>query len=767
MGEWRRVWNNPRRTALMLGIAVLGVLLYLVGRMDNIHLESWGKMVDKSHFVAGLVEEYRGMELEEAGAKIKEKGKLMESVLLWTSGWALEGATEEDVAKLLVDEPDLVELVHDKTALRLKLRDYDRAYMLLEEQVEYLLDYPVYLEKIQKQAQQQSQTTIFGDPNSFSYRNLQETAAQFAKLQDVQVEFGNNQAVESWLDYKLADYLYAIVLVVVVLSFLEERKKGLWSTIRSCRYGRLRLGVVRAGILLGMAAIYTFLLYGVNLLIALRLDGGWNDLGRALQSLGSFKTCALRISVGEWIVQYLLVKVFSGFLIGLLLWCILGFISNIQFSLTVLGGVLLGEYVLFSALPVQSIFNPVKYFNLFSYVHTSALYTEYLNINLFQYPFGIRGLALWALPILILLGLAGVLLIQRNRYPDGNRDWLGKIAAVWSRVWDIPRRFLSIGGVEAYKTLILEWSLVLLLVLFFFSENLSFYSYTTGEGSHWYQAYLEDAEGPIDESMDEYMAHACDLAQDANPEVLSGLSQLEGRIAELRLRAEEGGYDPWLVDGSVYEVIYGNEERMRLIQRQNGAVALIFVLLSCAGLVAYERGSGVRPLLRSLKRGRRDIYRRKICMAALMATAVWLMVYGREIMVFMKEYQPSTLAAPVQNLDMLRNFPWKISIGTYMGLIYGIRWIMLLATAGAALWISSCCQTLEMAYMVNLGVLGVPALLFVLGISIFGWVSPVVPIASVELLNSLGRSWSGLAPWVLWLLLGGLALLASRRKWVL
>ena len=87
---------------------------------------------------------------------------------------------------------------------------------------------------------------------------------------------------------------------------------------------------------------------------------------------------------------------------------------------------------------VQSILNPLKYFNLFSYIQTSKLYTQYLNIDLFGYPFGIRTLALWALPFLLALFLFGALWVQRNRYPAGNRDWLSKFAHLVNRalIWD-------------------------------------------------------------------------------------------------------------------------------------------------------------------------------------------------------------------------------------------------------------------------------------------------------------------------------------------
>lgn len=769
MAEWKRILTNPRRTALLVLLPVLCVLLYLTGRMDNIQLSSWQTMVDRSHYRAELTQRCRGMAPEEALQMLEAEKSLLSDVSLWTLGWRLEETTEEEIREMLADYPAAAALVSDKAALREELSGYQKIYTELFEQFQYLEDYPEYLKKIQEQARQQSQTTIFGDHNSFSYRNLQQTAKEFAALQSVSVEFGSNHAVESWIQYDLADYLFIIVLIVIVLAFLEERKKGLWSTVRSCRYGRLRLGMVRMGILLVFAVLYTILFYGINLLIGLGLDGGWEDLGRPLQSLMSFKTCSLQVTIGGWILQFLLVKAVSGFMIGLLLWCVLGWISNIQFSVTVLGGILLGEYILFAALPVQSILNPLKYFNLFSYVHTFDLYTQYLNIDLAGYPVGIRGLALWALPVLILVLMGLALWIQKNRYPAGNRDWLGKLSDLWSRVIDVPRRHLSIGLTEVYKTLFLEWSILLLAALFLLSGSLSFYTHhsSSSEGSQWYPAYLKDAEGPIDEGMENYLQSARQRIAD-NPgqsaELSAALDRLEGRVRELQDRAKSGGYDPWLIDQDVYENIYG--EWAQPLQRQNAALALIFVLLTCAGLVAYERQSNVIPMLKALKRGRRDVFVRKAAAGILMALLVWGMIYGREIAVFMKTFKPEVLAAPVQNLDFLKDFPWRINISAYMGVTYGLRLLMLVLTAFAAIWISGMARTTEMAYMMNLGIIGIPALLFVLGIEICGWISPVVPVAATELLNSLSKGWTGILPWLICLAAGIAALAFSRRKWI-
>lgn len=766
MGEWKRILSNPRRLALLLAIPLVCIGLFLYDCTGSIHLSSWQEMTEKNEFYKELVAKMEGLGPEEAGAYLTEQSDLLSSVTLWAVGWALEDATAEDVAEMLADYPDLRALVNAPDELRAGTRKYQEAYSELGELMQYLIDYPGYLEQIQKQAETQSQTTIFGDPNSFSYRNLQKTAGEFRSIQGITVEIGNNRGVESWIAFELADYLYVVVLIVFVLAFLEERKKGLWSTIRSCPKGRMRLGWTRAGIMLAVCAVYTILLYGVNLVLALTLEGGWEGLDRSLQSLMSFKTCPIESSIGGWILQYLLVKVASGFLIGILLWCVLGWISNIQFSVTVLGGILIVEYVLFATLPVQSILNPLKYFNLFSYIQTSKLYTQYLNIDLFGFPFGIRTLALWALPFLLALFLGGALWVQRNRYPSGNRDWLSKLAHIVNRVLDVGRRRLSIGGMEAYKTLLLEWGALLLIVLYVFAGDLTYFTYRSESSIYdmWYQAYLKDAEGPADSGMDDYIANARALADPGDGEIAGALSQLEARVQELRTRAEDGGYDPWLIQQDPYRNLYGDWPQE--VQRRNATLAMLIVVLGSVGLFAYERQAGVVYMLRSVKRGRRGVFRRKTVMAVLMALATGAILYGNEIAVFLEEFQPSVLAAPVQNLDFLQDFPLKVSIGGYMALTYGMRTLMLVFAAFVGMYIGSRTNRMESAYMLALGILGVPALLLILGLDVFGWVSPVILISVSQLLNLVASQPIVILPWILWAALGVLAWFLSRKYWV-
>ena len=428
-------------------ITLLSVVFFFAGRMDYFGRGAITALIDGEGYYAELVERLRGHDSEEIARLLEEEhGIVQDYWTLYSQGrddpWVTEWMTEEEtdaVYEAIAQRPyfDSMGGLDSWTASR-RLSIALSRVRELEEQAAYISGYAAYLDRVQTQAEQQSQTALFGNGNSFAHRNLVRTAEEFDALRGVEVSFGANRAYEGWIEYELADYLYLLLIVIFVFAFLEERKAGLWGAVRACRGGRLSLGLQRAAILASAAVLGVGLIYGVNLLVSLTLSGGWGDMERSIQSLLMFRTLTQQATIGRWITQYLLVKAASGFMVGLFLWCVLGSMSNVQYSLAVLGVTVAVEYVLFAFLPVQSILNPVKYFNLFSYIRTSKLYTEYLNVNLLGYPFGIRPLALIWLPIFTAAFFVWAMLIQHLRRPEGNRDILSVIAGVWDRFADRP-----------------------------------------------------------------------------------------------------------------------------------------------------------------------------------------------------------------------------------------------------------------------------------------------------------------------------------------
>ena len=445
---------------------------------------------------------------------------------------AVQGNTPEEILRELDGRP---ELSGDAWKLR--------------QQAQHLTDYPEYLAGVRKQAAQLQKAGIFQiETDSYAYRNILKTAEDFAGCSADDVRLGNDRAVNDWLSFSLADWGYLAAVLLLVMGFLDERKKGLSAIIRSCPGGRARLQLSRISILLGFCAGMTILIYMVPLGISFLLDGGIRELDRPIQSMAMFGRSTAPYSISDFLIVIYLVRILFGFFLGMLLWFLLSFVQQIQLSWILTAMLFAGEYLLFRFVPAQSVFSMLGSVNVFSYAFPLRLYTDYRNLNLMGYPVSERSFLIGlALAGSLLLSAATVILLSR-RYPFGNRDLLGKWMLRWNRLGDFLRRPLGLFGMEWYKLLFLSAGGIFLLLSLWLSGEIRSDSGAYRRIDDWiYRQYVAEIQGPVSEDTRIYLESARQSLADSpldSGDYLLALDRLEQRIQQL----EDG---EWLVDETV------------------------------------------------------------------------------------------------------------------------------------------------------------------------------------------------------------------------
>ena len=119
----------------------------------------------------------------------------------------------------------------------------------------------------------------------------------------------------------------------------------------------------------------------------------------------------------------------------------------------------------------------------------------------------------------------------------------------------------------------------------------------------------------------------------------------------------------------------------------------------------------------------------------------------------------------MQNMDFLQHFPFRIHIGSYMLLLYGLRLLVLLCVAILASWIGSRMSTLQGAVLMNLFVLGLPALLYAMEVEAVQSITVLPLLSGNEFLRSL-ENIIDFWPVGLCAAAGILAYLRMKRSWV-
>ena len=700
MNEWKRIVSDRKRLVLMLCIPLVCFALFFYQKaMDAM----WA---DPQEYRA-LVEKWRDHDPEEILAALSEQFEMSENE------------------------------------------------MRLRAQVEYLKDYPNYLERVQEQAYKMQHSSIFGaEPNSFTYRNIIKTAKDFDDLSSDGVSLGNDLAMQNWLAFSWADWGFLAVILLLVMSFLEERKKGLAAIIRSCPAGQGKLQGTRLLILLLYSAGMTFLLYYLPLVVSLVAEGGWDDLSRSVQSLAAFQKCTVRLTIGEFLVQFFFLKTACGFFLGVLIWFALSFLEQVQLCWMVTAAALAVEYFLHTTIPAQSVLSPLRYVNVFSYVFTSRIYTEYVNLNFFTYPVGKSTMLLALLLIGTIVLTTVIVVLLPKRYPFGNRDLLGKWVNLWNRVKDPVLRRLGMFGFEWYKQLFMTAGGLVLVLGLLISRDLPLNSgaYNRIEDS-LYRQYVAQVQGPVTQSTHDYIAQAkasLEGVEINRAEFEAALNRLEQTVGDL----PEGA---WLVDDTMFLNIYGSESRYT--QRNTALIALLILCTGLSSLFSLEQNADLRRMLHSTPRGREKLFRTKYGVAVGITVLVWLMVFVQEWRIASEMLGEAILSAPCSSIGMLKGCSG--TVGGFMTALCISKGVILVIPMNLCVFIAVRSERFEKAFLFSGVLLLIPAAAFRFGVHMLQFLTPMYFAADGNLLSATNN----FVPFASWMFISVLAIFAAKHRW--
>ena len=715
MNELKRILSDRKRVLILLAIPLVSLFWFFSDNRQTATYRTWDGMLREAAKYREYRETVKEMQPEEAAAYLNPL------------------AEEDPVAELLYRS------------------------------VRHVADFPAYQQNVQKQAERQAASSIFSkDKTSFVYRNIIKTAKDFEPLLDLEVYMGNDNGLERWLAFHGADWCYLAVLLLLVMAFFEEKKSGLSPLIRSCPGGRFKLYLSRLFVTALFAAVYTVLLYGLSLIASLIVWGGAEGLERPVQSLLSCRTCTYRITILEGIFALFAGRILSGILLTVFLWFMLGFLSQTQLAWAICFAVLAAEYLLYTLVPVQSAFSVFRHVNLFTYVHLSDGLTRYLNINFFKIPLSLGSVLILTGTVLLAALLAGVTLTQLRRYPLGNRDVLSHAVRMWNRFADAVRRRFPLFAFEIYKYVIMSAALLFMLLAVFLRGRLTFYSYAyTDVNDLLYDQYVNAVEGPVTDKTYAFFENAqksIDSFSGGAAEYQHALDRLKAEVQKAEEAAAQRGEEPWILNQRNLNNVFG--AKTADVHRKNGLIVMALLIALLSPLFAFENQAGVPGLLRSAKKGRTGVLIRKLLIMLFSGLCLFAVIYSREWEVLSGRLGVS-LGAPVQDMDVFRNFPLRVSLKDLMILTLVLRIASLLITGIIMITVSMRCKGWETAFLLGCALLLIPSVLTYAGIP---YLNLLPFFAGYEAFS--GKTAAFVINLVFWLAAAAFSWILAKKTWI-
>lgn len=270
-----------------------------------------------------------------------------------------------------------------------KSKEQEEAFIneIYEEMLK-VCDYKNYLYEVQKNQSNLSSISIFSDntKENFSSRNIEKSAEDYKKLNNVKIEFYPSKGIVSSTNNNISDVLLMLfVFLFVGILMYEEKEKRLFYITRVTGKGRGHSIVAKLAATLINCIVVTALMYSVNVLF-FACTTGVGNLFRSIQSVAPFMESNLHINILTYFFLSIVTKAMVLFAIGALI-TFVSIVSKQSFMPYLAGGGLIGlGALLYWLIPAYATINWLKYLNIIGLLKTENIFAGYLNLNFGGYP---------------------------------------------------------------------------------------------------------------------------------------------------------------------------------------------------------------------------------------------------------------------------------------------------------------------------------------------------------------------------------------------
>ena len=549
-----------------------------------------------------------------------------------------------------------------------------RLFSQLVNEYDTVAGYSEFLDSVQTKANQLSGISIFqNDETGYDLKNIEVTAAVYAGLGETAIDYYPQKGLYAAISYAFTDLiLLASMLVLALLLVRQERDSGLLSLVRSLPGGRLQTALAKLGAFaLSLLAVLA-LLSGVNRVYC-AATFGLGPLTRTIQSVPALMRCTMQITVGEYLLRFLLAKWAGAFVMGL--WVMLAALAARRAAagwVTALAGPLV-MFGIRAVIPATSRLNVIKYANLASLLQTNELLGNYRNLYWFGSPIGLP-LVEWTAAVLYggVLVFAFCLVFARAQLlPAAKRGFLLGLRH--------KTHATSVYKEEARKLLLLNGAGLVLAAFVGFGiyQGVTAESYI-GADEIYYAYYMNHISGPFtQESYDwlEEQGEEFEPMLEAQRQVAAGALSIDAQLAFSTLQQKYSVYtqvinqninyylkehpDAWLVYESGYRELFGFTGQADV---QDTLLAGLACALCFSGLFTMERRGGMETVLCVTPRGRKRTVRAKLLMSGAAAFVIAVGSCLPHLIQVLRDYGLPALFAPAMSISEFESLPLFVTL---------------------------------------------------------------------------------------------------------
>lgn len=733
--EFLKVFLNKRVLFMFISFILLnGVLLFI--QENGQHVEQ------KPAAYREMYKDIEELSSEEAVAKLEREETELQVIMDIGFSVSSEDEWQEPIKERfgIDDLAPYLEMEQQGDYLRYtdSLWREIELYREVLNEVSHVTRYDEYLEEMDEDAQRLASVSLFSNPDTFSHRNIQKTPRDFDHLRGTELVHGPTKGILMATEFGLTDIFAVLLLMVVVMELMtREKEQQSLAVIKTTYKGRGTLVMTKMAVAVISSLIIVLSFYAVNYYLASSIYG-FGPLDRPIQSVRAYLNSPFDMTILQYLVLFLVVKFLVYAFIALLLFMI-SVLTHHSMSVYLISALVIGVSAILNLwIPSASYFSFFKYINLLYFLNTDRLFGNYLNLNIFGYPFQYRYVFIGAL-------LIGFTLFILMSYQVFCRSKQTEVKA-FTRPKFLQRinlpsfgQHIGIFRHEAYKMLIVNKVFLILIV----GVAFQYYTYQPMEErlfsveEYYYKSYLLDLEGEVTEETYTFLDAEEQRYNDLENEMMELSMQedvseflLAQKAQELRPRQafnrvldqvgyleriqEEKDIDGWLLYDPGYQILTGQQGNNRDLQ--NALVMIVLMIASLTPLFTFEMQTRMIQINSPTRHGRKKAFNLKLLLGFLITTFIYLLVYIPEFYNVLSAYGTHALRAPVVSMQHFSDLPFSITIIQYLILISLVRYLGALLAGLIVYYLSVKLRNFISVALTGTAILAIPIILAIMNI---------------------------------------------------
>lgn len=560
---------------------------------------------------------------------------------------------------------------------------------------------------------------------SFEYLNLQKTRYDLARYENTQIGIGNGIWLKQLFQYEYLQIFVLIMAIGIVYRYMAEQKSGLYYIIHAAKNGRGKLFMHRCFILCGAIITITSLFYAETAFLLLKIHGGAGGiLDKAVSRELSVLTVGMLSRAGV-VVLLIFVSSIAAIALSLLLWYVLSLFRNVNIGMFVFLVFVVLDYLAYLYVPSKSIFRGLHFINIYYLIYPNKS-VSYYN---WGYSFGITSLlnstVVFAAVLSTVLGLLNYNTNVKS-YFDGKENrlerWIRRTGEGCMRLLGK----LPVVFTEIYKVLVSQKIGIVLLLLIYVITRIEVGSGVIYDAAGSYlSGYYERADGlsygaELESIYEEYSVEYQLFLENVDSDMESAEQVIQYRKELLRAirenvdylkQMQEKGYMVVVTKPFEYWGALGTYEGEN--QRMLALINLIAAIVVSSGFLSYEKKNNMLKMVRAYRNRRRWTVRKllgNMCIIALFEGIAYGIYYCK---LFQNYELMECISAPLKSLPIFQNYPFNLSIGGFLILDAGIKFLLLILISLVICYVS---VYIDYIYCLLAGMLTVtPGLLYLVG----------------------------------------------------